>query len=330
MRIIIICFIIFSSNTLQAHDIKNEKVHFSGLAQIEARYNKDFDEFNTSDFAVDELSFALEAKAHKWVTGMISFLYEQDVTPLEIDEAMITIGQQAPVYLTIGQMYVPFANLESHMVSDPLTLALGEIRGQAFLLGAKAGGFYSRFYAFNDRDQKDAENLINHHGINLGFTKEAEIYSFDIGMSYINDISHAYGLGFVNEDHVGGLAAYFILNAGSVNFIAEYVTTLNEFNPAYLEFNGVGAEPKAWNAELGYTLPIAGKETTFAVGYQGLEEAGMGLELPERRYLATASVGIFDNTKLSLEYAFSQDYDVADGGTGKNAHSAILQLAVAF
>ncbi len=319
----IIIATIFSSNILQVK-ASDTALRFSGLLSLETRYKKDYEDINFSEFAVDELDFIIETQVNKSITGLISFIYEQNIRPLEVDEAMITIGK-APTYLSIGQMYVPFANLESNMISDPLTFALGEIREPALLLSAKTGVFYSHVYAFNG-----AEDTISHYGVNLGFTKTTENYNFDIGMSYINDIAHSYKLGFIKGDYVDGLAAYLILDVDDVNIIAEYVTALNQFNEAYLPFNGVGAEPKAWNVELSYTLPIAGKEATFAVGYQSLAEAGLVIDLPERRYLATASVGIFDKTTLSLEYAFDKDYDITDGGTGKNGHSAILQLAMEF
>jgi hypothetical protein len=58
-----------------------------------------------------------------------------------------------------------------------------------------------------------------------------------------------------------------------------------------------GAEPKAWNAEVGYTFEIAGKETTLALGYQGTEEM---VALPETRVLAGFSVGIYENTTFAF------------------------------
>jgi len=336
----IIIATILSSNILQAKD-SDTGVRFSGLVSLEARYNSSFDEVNTSDIAVDELGFAFEAKANKWATGLISFIYEEGATDFEVDEAKITLGntELSPVYFSLGQMYLPFGNYESHMVSDPLTLEIGEIREQAALIGVEMNGVYATVYGFNGfTEDSAAEDLIDNYGFNVGFAQETDQHSFDIGVGYINDISDSYGLIraldatslVAHEGGVSGLAAYLLLKMGGVSFIAEYVTALDQFKASHLAFNGVGAEPKAWNVELGYTLPIVGKEATFAVGYQGLEEAGLALNLPEKRYLATASVGIFDNTTLSLEYAFDEDYDVADGGTGKDGHSAILQLAVEF
>lgn len=335
----IIIATIFNSNILQAKD-SDTGVDFIGLVSLETRYNRGFDEVNTSDIAVDELVFAFEAKINKWATGLITFLYEEGVTDFEVDEAKITLGntELSPIYVSLGQMYIPFGNYESYMVSDPLTLEIGLCREQAVLLGVEMGGAYATVYGFNGSIQDSAaEDLIDKYGVNVGFAQETDQYNFDVGVGFINDISDSDGLtgalgatSLVAYEEVSGLAAYLLLKMGPVSFIGEYVTALDEFQASHLAFNGVGAEPKAWNAELSYTFPIAGKETTFAVGYQGLEEAGLALGLPERRYLATASVGIFDNTRLSLEYTFDEDYDIADGGTGKDGHGAILQLAVEF
>ena len=42
------------------------------------------------------------------------------------------------------------------------------------------------------------------------------------------------------------------------------------------------------------------------------------------------SLGIMQNTSLNIEWANDDDYDVADGGTGKSSDSITAQLAVEF
>ncbi|OAD19294.1 hypothetical protein THIOM_005082 [Candidatus Thiomargarita nelsonii] len=141
-------------------------------------------------------------------------------------------------------------------------------------------------------------------------------------MSYINDIGDSDGLSdnatSPDYDYVDGLGAHFFFNIGPVSLIGEYVTALDGFNVDHFAFNGKGAEPKAWNAEVGYSFEIATKETTLALGYQGTEEM-VAMELPETRVLAGLSVGIYENTTFSFEYARDEDYDESDGGTGKDA-----------
>ena len=87
--------------------------------------------------------------------------------------------------------------------------------------------------------------------------------------------------------------------------------------------------PKAWTAEIGFSTEMQGRSVTIAAGYQATEEA-LALGLPETRILGAISMGIFDNTTLSLEYSVEEDYETEDGGTGEDAEWAKLQLAVEF
>ncbi len=256
---------------------------------------------------------------------------------MEIDEAFLTLGgSELPLYLSVGQLYVPFGYFESYMLSDPLTLEIGEAREKAAQLGFETSGLYGSVYVFNGMTQDGSEDKIDHYGSNIGFSQEIKNLSYDFGVSYINDIADSDGLSDAISDddwpvqdyeYVGGFGAYISFNIGSISLIGEYVTALDQFDVEHLAFNGIGAEPKAWNVELGYTFNIAGKETTLAIGYQGTEEA---MELPETRLLTALSVSIYDNTTFSLEYAYDEDYDISDGGTGKDANNVILQLAVEF
>ena len=74
---------------------------------------------------------------------------------------------------------------------------------------------------------------------------------------------------------------------------------------------------------------VLGKESIFAIGYQGTSEA-VDLGLPETRILAVASMVLLPGTALSMEYSYDTDYDIADGGTGENASVIITQLAYEF
>ena len=54
-----------------------------------------------------------------------------------VDEGLIIIDGEdvIPFYLNAGKIYVPFGNFESHFISDPLTLELGETRESAVKVG---------------------------------------------------------------------------------------------------------------------------------------------------------------------------------------------------
>ncbi|MCK5718328.1 MAG: LbtU family siderophore porin [Thiomargarita sp.] len=334
---------IIYTNIVTAEDnlLAGTGVTLSGTLQVEAQYNEDYTGVDSSDFIVDEFSLSLEAQVHPLAKANVGFIYEEDGTPLEIDGAILTLGNEntSPIYLSVGQLYVPFGHYDSHMISDPLTLELGETREKAALLGFIQNGWYGSIYAFNGNTQEGTESKINHYGANFGFTQELEQINYDFGIDYINDIGDSNGITGVLEsiapagditaltdyEYVDGLSVHFSLNLANISFIGEYVTALDEFE----HISSAKAEPQAWNIEAGYNFNILAKETTVAIAYQGTKEA-LALGLPETRILASISVGIYDNTSISMEYAQDEDYAVIDGGTGEDATSVIVQLALKF
>jgi hypothetical protein len=330
-------FGLISANTLAIE--KNEwlaAVTLNGLVQIEARYNRDYDKKDTSDLVVDEVDLGIKAQIDKQIKANIVFVYEEDITPWEVDEAILTWNNlESLLYVAAGQMYVPFGKFESNMISDPLILQLGEIRETAAKIGFEAGNLYGSFYGFNGTTNDDSDDTIDHYGANFGFFQERENINYDLGLSYISDIgdtdgiSDALGEEMKDYDSVNGLSAHFILNRSSFGLMGEYITALDQFNADHLAFNGNGAEPKAWNVEAGYTFNLLGKETIFALGYQATEES-LALELPKTRITGVISMASYKNTTISLEYASYKDYDQNDGGTGERAESVIFQVAVEF
>jgi hypothetical protein len=88
--------------------------------------------------------------------------------------------------------------------------------------------------------------------------------------------------------------------------------------------------------ELGYTMELFERETTFAIGYQGTDEAA-ALHLPEDMYIGSVRMELFEHTSLAFEYFHAEDYDTflnddGDniGGSDDDADVATLQLAVEF
>jgi len=335
-------------------------VTVSGLLQVEARFNDGYGGRDASDLVVDELDIGIEAKVHKFAKAKINLLYEEDITDLEVDEAFITLGnlESSPFLLTVGQQYVPFGNFESHMVSDSLTLEIGETRETALTVSMESSGFYGSIFTFNGDTRegntiaRTGEDKIDHYGLNLGLANETKAFSYDVGLSYINDIGDSDGVTgaldtranalvpgqtattLIDYQHVNALGTHILLNMGQFSFIGEYIRALGSFDVGHLSFNNQGAVLQAWNTELGYSLKMLGKEGSLAVGYQGTKEA-LALEIPRHRYLLGLSMGIYDNTTVSFEYAHEQDYNSDEtgngtAGTGNEQDRVTLQLALEF
>ena len=324
----------------QDQTIKQQKeggLKIGGVIEVEASSHSPYEGDSTSDITAATVELGLGAQINPWVSGEVVLLYEEDDTPLEVDVATITVASPHGASFTGGQFYVPFGSFESNQISDPLTLEIGETRESGIQLGYEAGAFSGALYMFNGTNKEDngTADKVDNFGITLGFSGEG----YSLGLGYINDIGDSDSIQdallngpFGSNDvlsHVAGQTANAMFEFGSFTLIGEYVAATDKFQVGELEFNGQGAEPKAWNVEVGYAFELAGKGATFAVAYQGTEQA-LALELPETRTLATLSVGIMKNTALAFELAKDEDYSVAEGGTGKSANTVTAQLAIEF
>ena len=317
-----------------------DRVTFSGLVEIELGFENDFYDDDSSDITLATVEFGIEAVLADWAVANLVLLWEEDDTEeLVIDVGTITFGnlEKCPFYLSVGKMYVPFGNFESNMISDPLTLEIAETRESALQIGFEHSGFYGSMYVFNgDIDEDGEDNEIECFGANAGYALENDDISLDIGIGWINNMLDSDGFGdliedagLALEDYAGGFCFHAILNTGPFTIIGEYIggTDDPEFGPAGGPFVEVDAI-EAWNIELGYTIEIINKETTFAIAYQGTDECGS--VLPEERYMASVGMALGEYVGVALEYAHDEDYDESDGGTDDDADIITMQIAVEF
>ncbi|MBC2712742.1 MAG: LbtU family siderophore porin [Desulfosarcina sp.] len=109
-----------------------DRIQISGLIEVEAAHEKiDYTDPATPDEKSDDVDLAtvelvVDAKIVKHVDGHVLFKYEDD--DVFVDEGFITLtGTEAfPAYLIAGRQYIPFGYFDSHFISDPTTLVLGE------------------------------------------------------------------------------------------------------------------------------------------------------------------------------------------------------------
>lgn len=316
-------------------DIDLGKIDLSGCIEIEVGFeDNDMDDEDTSDISLATAEVGLEATPTDWLTGFVLFSWDDDEEEMIFDEAHITLGgsENIPYYLQAGKLYVPFGVYETHMISDPLTLDLGETVDNAIQVGVNMGGVSAAVYTFNgDTDEIGEDDDISCFGASLAYEYASDAFTLAAGADWMNNLFESDGLIDVAEDHSGiidyvdGYAIHTLACMGPVSFMAEYVSAGDDIS------FGDGTEidaPAAWALELGYTIELAGKETTFAVGYQASEDA---VEiLPESKILCSVGMGFNDYFSAAVEYATAEDYDLSDGGSGENVDTVTLQLALEF
>lgn len=328
-----------------------QSVEMAGLVEVEAGWADPYAGDDESDIVLATMELGIGAVINDWTRADMLFLHEEDETDLEVDIATVTIAApDGPWALTGGQLYLPFGVFDSHMVSDPLTLELGETRESAVMLGAAAKHFSAGVYLFNGENDPGGDEDIDNWGAVVGYATEAGGVGLAANIGFINDLGDSDALqGAIDanladiaaadpgraagldgrRDDVHGWFTSAVLRSGRFTLIGEYLAAIDHFEADELMEGSGRLKPEAWNVEAGAAFALGGRDANFAVGLQGTDEA-VSLELPRRRYLATLSVGVMENTLLSFEWAHDEDYGRSDGGTGDEADTVTIQVAVEF
>ena len=293
-----------------------ERITLSGLIEVEANYeHTDFSDSGTpdtdsSDITLATVELGIDADIAKHVGGHLLFKWEDGDSSVNVDEGFIILDGEdvIPLYLNAGKMYVPFGRFESHFISDPLTLEIGETNEGALKVGYVHSWAEVCLSAFNgDVDETGKDNHIDDFVAGITLTPEiSEEFDLAFGVSYISNIGDSNGLegeitgaGTVKDD-VPGLGVFLSLGFQDRYFVElEYVGATDDFQAGELSFdNGQAFKPMTWNIEFAF-LPVEALE--LAVRYEGGDDLGNDF-LPDERYGGVVSYAFFDNTNLAAEY----------------------------
>ncbi len=295
------------------------RIGISGLIEVEAGLEDPDGGDASSSLTLATAELGISAALSERVSGELVLLYEDDgEKSFDVDVAALTLTADDRWSFNAGQYYVPFGVYATRMITDPLTLELGETRETALQANFASGDFGLSVYVFDGDAREADENRIDNVGLDLALAREGERLSYAAHLGYINDLGDSDGLiDYAGEIHerVAGLSASLLLSRGPFTFIGEYLSALDAFDS--------GEEPSAYTLEAGYGFALAGREAGVALGLQGSDDAA-GVGLPEKVILAALSVAIADNTALAVEYANAEDY------AGDRTGILTLQLAAEF
>ena len=322
-----------------------DRIQIKGLVEVEAAHSKiDFqnpavDDISASDIDLATVELVVDANITRHVNGHVMLKYESD-TDVFVDEGFITLsGTKAfPAYLIAGRQYIPFGNFDSHFITDPVTLVLGETNEGAVVAGYRVdGGRYDlSLGAFNGKTGKaNSDSTISNY---VASVSAAPFENVVLGLSYTSNLAASSGLNEQAQDldanakkddlnrYVGGWSAFASFSFENFKLIGEYVGAADEFEAGEL-YSAVDSEkrkPSAWNVELGYTIngawEVAGCYEASSDG-----DAGAAEFLPESRYGGVVNWGFFKNTNLAAEYLhgeYRNDFQTEDVFT--------VQLAIEF
>ena len=241
-----------------------DRIQLSGLLEVEAFYgDTDYNDptvndEDSSDIALATMALGVDADISKQVKGHVTFLWEEDdAEPIDLEEGIIVIDgdDDDPLCLKVGKTYVPFGYFESHFISDPLTLTLGETRESALLVGFEKDLLEVYLGFFNgDIDETGDDDHVDSFVASAIVTSPEESesgVSLTAGLSYISNIADSDSLQDANsatiQEHVDGLSAFVCLSSDHKFFLeAEYLGAMDRFQAGELSFDGgQGYKPRA-------------------------------------------------------------------------------------
>jgi hypothetical protein len=308
----------------------SKKLRFSGLLELEAAYARVEGGDEASDLALVTAQIGVEALINDYIGGHIILLHEEgEDQSVVVDEAVITLGCSSSFCpgdfsLVGGKMYLPFGKFNSHFISDPLTLDLGETNNTALYVGwtvaqridLKVGVFSGETDTFGDNDTIDSW---------VASLEGTPIEDLTLGASYISDLAES-DIGLVTDadlyrSSVPGAAVYLSAAFGSFTLEGEYVTATRSFDAPVVAAGEdlTGKQPSAWNVELALA---PNDRWEVAVKAEGADDFLDDLH----RYGGVVSYGLFQNTVVGPEYLLGDQRE----GDEERSHTVTAQLAFVF
>ncbi|MBW2133529.1 MAG: LbtU family siderophore porin [Deltaproteobacteria bacterium] len=312
-----------------------DRIRISGLVEVEAGLSEtDFEDPEAedekgSDVDLTTVEWVVDVKITPHVDGHVLFKYEDE--DVFVDEGFITLTgtETFPAYLIAGRQYAPFGYFDSHFITDPTTLTLGETNEGAVVAGYRFKGemLDISLGAFNGRAQEAGDDdAID------SFVAGLAVNPFEgllLGASYTSNLagSDAFNEVVVDPGNLESLVAGWSVHAAyefldRFKLIAEYVGALDDFKAGeiYDATDTKTRKPAAWNVEFGVAIT---ETLALAARYGGSDDGGEFL--PETEYGAVLNWGFFENTNLALEYLHGDFEDDA-----QETDTITAQLAVEF
>ena len=298
------------------------------LVEVEAAYEKIGDEEST-DANVATFEVGLDAEPMEGVRGEAALLWEEgDSDSLDVDSAFIELGgtEAMPLTVSAGRLYLPFGAFNSLLVSDPLTLELGETRETAIALSGEWGGFTAWAGAFAG-EREDAEDIENAAAA-LGWSP---VKGLTLGVSVLSDLGE--GAGYVDDlndvlanegsaEKAAGISAFLLLERGAWSLAAEYLGAAEDLEWTDAEGATTAVQPQAWHVDVAYAFNDV---WSAAARYEGSKEFKAD-EMPEHQGGAAVFCQLNAFAVLGAEYLYGTFDDVE----ADDRHLATLQLALEF
>lgn len=317
-KYLVVIIVIAFATAVQAQESIHwaERLSIGGTAEVEASYESQ-DESST-DIVLATLELGIDAEISDQLSASVLLLFEEDDTePMDVDEAYAT-WQESGLYIRGGRLYVPFGAFPCAMISDPLTLEIGETRESAVIAGYANGTIELSAGVFNgDADEDGDDDQVGDWVASAVLTP---MESMALGCSFISDMAESDTLEeMVNgareapelsdeapdaplpappvyDKAVPGLSAYAVWTAGPAALSAEIVSALDDFETGLIMDEA--ARPSAWNIEASMQVDERWSASARVEGTEDVPDE----DFPSRQWGGRIGCAVTDDMTIAVEY----------------------------
>lgn len=306
-------------------------LHLEATIEVTGSYFKQGDD-KDSDVNLDTAELDLTGNLTDNLSLFASLLYEEgeENNHVIFDQAyfMYAIEQLEGLSLVGGKITMPFGVYNTALISDPLTLQLGEITDAAFGLAFESEHIDLNAYVFGGDIEDDPDEVCWLASVTLKPNENISVWAglvSDIAECAMDDdindaIAEAEEAGTdTGYDAALGVNAGAMVTVGDLTVSAEYVGATDD-----IELCGEATgKPQAWAVDASFA---ATEKLTLGARYEGSKEWA---DMPETQFGAGAEYAINDNLAVAFEYLYGQ-YDEEWSENDDDSHTASLRFAVTF
>lgn len=305
-------------------------VVFSGYLEVITEFVNNFDTPSTSDVYLSEASLTAKSNINKRIKAEMEFFHADRYADLRLDQGFLTYMASGSVNVYAGRYTLPFGEYDAGLAYSSYVKAIGKSKQDAVGLEVNQGIFQISAYAFNGEGETSVDgDRIDSFGGEIRLEQDKWL----VAVGYINNLNDSVRLVSkvtTNNKYVdASIVSLKYKFDNGFKIYGEYVTSFSKFHQSDLTFKDQGAQISAYQTEFSYTKNLFGKKTVFACSFQKSKES-VNLSVAERRFSLGVSRELVENTTLYTEIVFDEDYDIADGGTGKKGSSAAALFAYSF
>lgn len=344
-----------------SQDLDAPKILFSGEIEGTSVYNSAYSNrygatsagtnFNLTDAEIDTF-----IEGNRWASGYIGLAYNSgqgssqgnvdqvnavNNSEIQLSQGFLTVGNltQLPVYVSAGQMYVPFGRYSSYTASTPSVKTLGRIQTRAINLGYYQSGEmikpFAAVYGYQGASEINgtaSNSNMQGVGSNAGVSFEKAGYSGMLGASYVSNLADSSGLqgsgsagsGFSASSadetlakRVPGADVYGQIGYKDYTLLAEFTQAVKKFAEENLSYDAQGAKPKALDIEAAYSFEWW--RPSYVAAVYGESWQALSLAIPQKNYGVVYSTSVWKNTAFNLELMHNIGYSNGSTATIQGA-----------